>query len=511
MAGEHHDFSYERFVVPDTGSNGPAAFESYQALERLCRAPADWALGAGERLGQKAHEPRRAVFTGRDGLQVGTEQVTWGADPSGLMTELGVSSLMGRDLPAFVIFPLSVDDQPIGCLLLGRCREAYFDPDRIMFCAGLADTLSMALVHRSTRVALRERLKELTCLLQISQIAANPDASLEEILQQIVDLIPTAWQYPECTTGRIRLDGRCLTTAEFREGEHRLSAEISVRNQPRCTVDVFYTRWNSTLDEGPFLKEERHLIDAIARKVALMLERKQTEADQEQLRVQLMHADRLATIGQLAAGVAHEINEPLGHILGFGQLALTKEVCMVGSSRTTKVDVHILAATNKDLLSLVRKELFREDLYYRLNVITVELPPLRERGDDVLVLAHHFVRRFAKEEGRPMPIFSDRAIGLLRNYEWPGNVRELENTMQRLVIMTDSNVIEPPDLPAPMRSSVGREVGLRRTLAEVERAHIRNVLASVGQNKTQAARILGIDRKTLRQKVRPTDEEDADG
>jgi DNA-binding NtrC family response regulator len=179
-----------------------------------------------------------------------------------------------------------------------------------------------------------------------------------------------------------------------------------------------------------------------------------------------------------------------------------REVCMVGSTRPRKVDIRVLAATNKDLPRLVEKQLFREDLYFRLNVITIALPPLRERGDDVLILIQHFARKFAGELGKRIPQFSDQALHVLRNYHWPGNVRELENVMQRLVVMTDSDVIEVADLPSLMRFSALRGSGFNRTLAEVEAEYIHNVLDSVGGNRTRAAEILGIDRKTLREKLK---------
>ena len=179
-----------------------------------------------------------------------------------------------------------------------------------------------------------------------------------------------------------------------------------------------------------------------------------------------------------------------------------KEVCMVGARRTRKVDVRILAATNKNLTSLVKRGAFREDLFFRLNVITIAIPPLRQRGNDILLLTRHIATKFAEELDKPTPRFSDNALQVLRNYYWPGNVRELENVIQRLVVMTDGELIEIPDLPSLMRFSALRETGLNRTLAEVEAEYIRNVLASVDGNKTQAAKILGIDRKTLREKLK---------
>jgi DNA-binding NtrC family response regulator len=178
-----------------------------------------------------------------------------------------------------------------------------------------------------------------------------------------------------------------------------------------------------------------------------------------------------------------------------------KEVNMVGSPRPRKVDVRILASTNKDLLHLVEKGLFREDLFFRLNVITIDIPPLRERGEDILLLTQYFAAKFAEELGKPKLTFSGNALSVLKNYHWPGNVRELENVVQRLVVMTEGDLIEVPDLPSLMRFSALQKTGLSRTLYEVETEYIRNVLTSVGGNKTRAAEILGIDRKTLREKL----------
>jgi len=180
-----------------------------------------------------------------------------------------------------------------------------------------------------------------------------------------------------------------------------------------------------------------------------------------------------------------------------------KEVCMVGASRTRLVDVRILAATNTDLHSLVARGTFREDLYYRLHVIAIHLPPLRERGDDILLLIRHFAEKYAAGADRTVPRFTTEALRLLRSYHWPGNVRELENVIQRLVLMTDSDVIDAPDLPALMRYTGLGGSGFDRTLAEVEAQYIRDVLVSVGGNKSKAAAVLGIDRRTLREKLKP--------
>lgn len=153
------------------------------------------------------------------------------------------------------------------------------------------------------KAALRERVKELTCLYGIAQIAGRPGISLEEILQGIVELLPSAWQYPEIATGRITLDGTEYKTARFHEARQKQSADIVVGGRSRGAIEIDYAEQKPELDEGPFLKEERNLIDEAARQVALIIEHRQSKEDKLKLRAQLRHADRLATIGMLAAGV----------------------------------------------------------------------------------------------------------------------------------------------------------------------------------------------------------------
>jgi len=179
-----------------------------------------------------------------------------------------------------------------------------------------------------------------------------------------------------------------------------------------------------------------------------------------------------------------------------------KEIFMVGSSRVQKVDTRILAATNTDLSRFVQKGLFREDLYFRLNVVEISLPPLHERGEDILLLVQFFMEKLSKDMNRSAPRFSDKVLQIFKSYRWQGNIRELENLIQRLVVLTDGDFIDVADLPEQMRFNINWRKGLNRPLAEVEAEHILNVLNSVKGNKTRAAQILGIDRKTLREKIR---------
>ena len=180
-----------------------------------------------------------------------------------------------------------------------------------------------------------------------------------------------------------------------------------------------------------------------------------------------------------------------------------KEVTMIGAHKAQKINVRVIAATNEDLLEMTRKGSFREDLYYRLNVVNIEIPPLRKRKDDIPLLANYFVKKFARELQKPPLGISGKVMELLIRYEWPGNIRELENSIQRALIMADSE-IQIEQLPEHMKTnlpSVGDDSHLK-TLAEMERNYIEKVLNITGNNKTKAAEILGIDRKTLRLKLR---------
>jgi len=180
-----------------------------------------------------------------------------------------------------------------------------------------------------------------------------------------------------------------------------------------------------------------------------------------------------------------------------------KEFYMVGDKKSIKVDVRVITATNVDLTHLVKKENFRKDLFYRLNVINIHIPPLRDRNNDLLLLINHFANRYAKELGKnEIPVFHDNAIIALKKYPWPGNVRELQNLIYHLIIMSENNIIETSDLPQTMRFSIQNSPNTNKSLAEIEQEHIINVLDSVNNNKSEAAKILRIDRKTLRDKLK---------
>ncbi|MCY1489405.1 Transcriptional regulatory protein ZraR [compost metagenome] len=173
---------------------------------------------------------------------------------------------------------------------------------------------------------------------------------------------------------------------------------------------------------------------------------------------------------------------------------------MIGSQKAQKIDVRIISATNNDLYGMVQKRSFREDLYYRLNVVSIETKPLRERKNDIYPLITMFLKKYGAEYGKPNCTISDKAIEILVRHSWPGNVRELENIVQRMIIMSDSE-IDVSDIPDYLKYQHPTEGDLLKTLKDIEKEHILKVLHAVGDNKTKAAEILQIDRKTLRQKL----------
>jgi len=178
-----------------------------------------------------------------------------------------------------------------------------------------------------------------------------------------------------------------------------------------------------------------------------------------------------------------------------------KKVTRVGGKRPIETDFRVVAATNRDLSAMVAGEEFREDLFYRLNVVTIDIPPLRERSEDISALADHFLVRISNAMNRKGLSFSEEALAMLGNYAWPGNARELQNAVERAVVLGKPPTIEVADLPKYC-ADVAPARGGARSLEEMERLHIRAVLNETGWNITKAARLLEVDRGTLYHKIR---------
>ena len=192
----------------------------------------------------------------------------------------------------------------------------------------------------------------------------------------------------------------------------------------------------------------------------------------------------------------------------------TREFERLGGRKTIKVDARLIALTNVDLDDAVKRHHFREDLYYRLHVVHIEVPALRDRREDLPELATSFVKSYAAKHGRQVNDVSPEALALLSEYQFPGNVRELANTIERAVIVSTGKLIELEDLPEPIRIAVSlqRRRAVPQSLAAVEAEYVAEILAAAKGNKTEAARILGISRKNLYEKLaRQKGKDDAGG
>ncbi len=225
-----------------------------------------------------------------------------------------------HEVSAVIVVSFIYQHDKMGLVVLKQRAGKEFDQSRMVLYRGMSQALSEAFEHQYAHHACKERVKELSCLYELSHLAAMPEISKEEILYRVVMMLPAAMQFPEIATARICLEDQCFASEGLQESEIRLSAGIASMNKTWGMLDVFYAAGQRDVYDDIFLKEEEKLLQTVASQIALLLERKEAEALSKRLQTQLLHADRLATIGQLSAGVAHEINEPLGAILGFSQL-----------------------------------------------------------------------------------------------------------------------------------------------------------------------------------------------
>lgn len=221
---------------------------------------------------------------------------------------------------SFIIIPFSVDDRNVGILIFKSSEKKEFDNNLIELYRLFARAIGTAVAVRRTQYKLGERVKELSCLHAIASIESQPTVPVADIMNRIVLLLPPAMQYPDIAEGRIILDGVSYRSEGYKETSDKLTANITVNNEVRGAVEIIYGEAKSGFEPGLFLLEEQSLINAIAKQISLILESRQAEKEKADLQSQLRQADRLATIGQLAAGVAHELNEPLNSILGFAEL-----------------------------------------------------------------------------------------------------------------------------------------------------------------------------------------------
>lgn len=271
------------------------------------------------------------------------------------------------DYKSLAMIPFVVDENNVGLLKLKSKHRYFFTVQEIELYESVAQTLGGAVTDRRAQAALRERIKELTCLYSIAQVVQQPDVSIDEIVQNVVELLPPAFQYPETAKARIILDEKEHKTSGFKKSKWALRTDIVVGSRNRGLIEVVYAKKRSEIKEALFLKEEKNLIDTVARQVALIIERRQTNDEKMRLQEQLRHADRLATIGQLAAGVAHELNEPLGNILGFAQLI--------------KKDSNLSNQVEQDIERIIRASLHAREVVKKLLIFARQVPTHKVETD----------------------------------------------------------------------------------------------------------------------------------
>lgn len=205
-------------------------------------------------------------------------------------------------------------------------------------------------------------------------------------------------------------------------------------------------------------------------------------------------ADRGSFFLDEIADVSLEIQTKLLRFLQEGEFR------RVGDTKLRNVNTRIIAATNKDLEQMVTNEVFRQDLFYRLNVVTIRMPPLRERQDDIPILAEHFLKKYVDRYHKPVSKFSQRAMEAMLNHDWPGNIRELENTIQRGVTLCEERSIDPEHLA--LRPVADSEVSDTQSMAAVEKAHVLKVLSELGGNRTRTAESLGVSLRWLQYRLK---------
>lgn len=333
--------------------------------------------------------------------------------------------------------------------------------------------MEKALEHyhlREENLALRERLGD---RFDFSKIIGK-SGKMKEVFDLLAQVAPT--------------DATVLILGESGTGKELVANAIH-HNSPRANqpfIKVACAALPETLLESELFGHEKGAFTgAIARKEG---------------RFQLAHrgAIFLDEVGEMSATTQAKILRVLQE----------KEFEPLGSTRVAKVDVRVIAATNKHLEKEVREGRFREDLFYRLNVVPVSLPPLRERKEDIPALASHFLSIYREKNKKELREISGKALDLLVRYDWPGNIRELENCIERAVVIARGEIIAPADLPPQIQalSSEKEDSEVRFpsgiSLQEVEKALILRTLEDTGGNRSRAAEILGINRRTLQMKLK---------
>ena len=401
---------------------------------------------------------------------------------------LGLRDAAGKIYATSVICaPIRLKNRSIGLVHLYSTTQKVLDPDDLEFTLAVAETIGVAL-----KTSYREQ--KLVDDLSKTKNQINLLRDQLDVESEIVGNSPAMFRVHQQISKAAPSRATVLVRGESGVGKELVARAVHFssdrRSNPFICINCAALS-ESLLESELFGHEKGAFTGATGRKAG-----KFEAADKGTL--------MLDEIGEMSQSIQAKFLRVLeGHPFE-----------RVGGSRAIKVDVRVIAATNRDLEDSVRQGTFRKDLFFRLHVVQIDVPPLRKRPEDVLDLAEYFLDKFKMETGRKIDGFSDQAIDQLKKYSWPGNVRELKNVIERAVVLTSGSIIEQHELILTKLPTLEQENSVEPstpplyqpvTLEQVEAKHIAATLRSTGWNKSKSAKILGIERSTLDRKIKKFD------
>ncbi len=395
-----------------------------------------------------------------------------------LITDLKMKGLKGLDLleeakrvapttPVIIITAFGTIESAIKAMKMGAYDYITkpFQMDELIL------TLRKALETRQLRKEVIRLRKEVESRYQFHQIIGKSPS-----MQKIYDLIERICDTPS----------NVLITGESGTGKELVAKAI---------------HYNGIRKEGPFIAVNCAAIPEALLESELFGYKKGAFTDAKSDKKGLLFEANEGTL------FLDEITEmPISLQAKLLRVIEEREVRPLGDTNSYSVDIRIISTSNRDIPTLIQQGRFREDLYYRLKVIDIEMPPLRDRREDIPLLVQHFIKKFNQEMKKNVSSISEEALRIFLNYSWPGNVRELENVIQRAITLSQREEIIPEDLPSALflkeeESLFMKAFEKKFTLDQLEREYIKRVLIETGGNKSKAAEILGLDRKTLYRKL----------
>jgi transcriptional regulator with GAF, ATPase, and Fis domain len=403
-----------------------------------------------------------------------------GADVPGSNDLAGVESLVSSQVRSLLCVPLIMFEKVTGCIYVDTCNAASrFDEDHLQLVAAIAGTSAVALENARRMQWLERENLRLSTEINLDHNLIGESPRMKEVYQFLARVAPT--------------DSNVLLQGESGTGKE-LAARAIHRNGPRSSKPFVAINCaaipEGLLESELFGHERGAFTGAVAQKKG-------------RLEVANGGVVFLDEIGELAPALQVKLLRVLQE----------REFERVGGTRPISVDIRLIAATNKDLAEAVKTGTFRKDLFYRLNVLSLVMPPLRERREDTAVLADYFVAKYIKKFNMRTKKLSPEAMAYLVNYDWPGNVRELENAIERALVLSVSDVLQPEDLPEAIleKGLISNVAGAKyhNEVKELKKQLILNALQETKGNYTEAAQVLGVHVNYLHRLIRNLDLKDA--